>query len=158
MIMGGINLSSASESPFHERPGTYSRPKRPAISSKKSATLVAAFAQGELKSGLILGGLGDFGRSLANDRADAVRGFGVLEAVEIILAGAPVGNQAGRLQLRELGRYGALTQCQDLLQFGDGELFHGSEVKGREADSGRRVIAAISILKVCWLTASASAR
>ena len=107
ITIGGISFNSASERPFHERPGTYSLPNRPAISSKKRPALVLALAQRELQRGLVLSGLGDLRGSLANHRQHVVRG-GLLQAIEIVFPGSPILDQASAFQLRELGGYGAL--------------------------------------------------
>ena len=99
---------------------------------EKGAGLILAFAERQFKSGLVLGGFGDLGGGLADDRGDAGGVFGLLELVEVVFAGAPVFDQASVLELRELGRYGALAESEDFLQFGDGKLFDGEKQENAE--------------------------
>ena len=63
-------------------------------------------------------------------------GFGAAgrpQAVEDALAAAAVLHQAGALQLRQMRGNAALAHVQNVLQFGDGELFAGHQQQDADA-------------------------
>ena len=58
--------------------------------------------------------------------------IGNAEAVKAVFAGAAVFNQAGLLELREVGGDGALAHDENLLQLGDGELLAAQKQENAE--------------------------
>jgi hypothetical protein len=84
-----------------------------------AANFVAAFLEDEREGFFVRCGFGDFGGGGAND----VDELAVFELVEAVLALFAVLDESGLLQLREVGGDAALAKSEDLLEFGDGELF-----------------------------------
>ncbi len=69
------------------------------------------------------GGLGDFALGASEQVGEHVISIAGREAVEAVLAGAAVFDQAGLLELGEVRGNRALAHDEDLLQLGHRELF-----------------------------------
>jgi hypothetical protein len=91
------------------------------------------FFQHAAHGGLVGRGFGDFrfGRAAEHLIQNATPAGGV-EPVEAALAGAAVFDQAGLLQLREVGGDGALAHGENFLQLGDGKLLAAQQQQDAE--------------------------
>ncbi len=104
---------------------------------KEAAHLVLALFEDAAHGGLVGGELGGLllgvGEDFAEDLMVGRVGWGGGEAVEAVLPGAAVFDEARLPELREVGGDGALAHGEDFLQFGDGELLGPQEEQDAEA-------------------------
>ena len=90
---------------------------------EEGAHLVLAFFHDAAGGGAVVGGFGDFLLGASEEVVEDVVSVAGGEAVKAVFADAAVFDQAGLLELGEVGGDGALAHDEDLLQLGDGELF-----------------------------------